>query len=48
MPRKSAFDENGLRGTIEQLVPEIQELYRSDSCPWVIGYRGGKDPPAAL
>ncbi len=28
--------------------PEIQELYRADSRPWVIGYSGGKDSTAIL
>ena len=30
------------------IVKEIQELYLSDSLPWVIGYSGGKDSTASL
>lgn len=48
MARESAFAENGLRASIDALIAEIQELYRSDSCPWVIGYSGGKDSTAVL
>lgn len=46
--RSSAFDEHGLRQTVEVLVEEIQELYLSDSTPWVVGYSGGKDSTATL
>lgn len=30
------------------IVQEIQELYRSDSIPWIVGYSGGKDSTASL
>lgn len=30
------------------IVSEIQEIYRSDSIPWIIGYSGGKDSTASL
>jgi DNA sulfur modification protein DndC len=30
------------------IIREIQELYLSDSMPWVIGYSGGKDSTASL
>lgn len=33
---------------MEQIIEEIQELYLSDSLPWVIGYSGGKDSTASL
>lgn len=32
----------------EQIVTEIQALYRSDSIPWIVGYSGGKDSTASL
>jgi DNA sulfur modification protein DndC len=47
-PRKSAFDELGLKGTVEALCEEIRELYREDQVPWIIGYSGGKDSTATL
>ena len=46
--RKTAFAEFGFVTTIEQLVGEIQELYRADRIPWVVGYSGGKDSTATL
>ncbi|MGD1871640.1 MAG: DNA phosphorothioation system sulfurtransferase DndC [Mastigocoleus sp.] len=33
---------------VEFLTKEIQQLYCSDSIPWVIGYSGGKDSTATL
>ncbi|MEM7555100.1 MAG: DNA phosphorothioation system sulfurtransferase DndC [Cyanobacteria bacterium P01_A01_bin.84] len=33
---------------VEFLTSEIQELYCSDTIPWVIGYSGGKDSTATL
>lgn len=33
---------------IEILTKEIQELYRGDEIPWVVGYSGGKDSTAVL
>lgn len=32
----------------EIIIKEIQELYLSDSLPWIIGYSGGKDSTASL
>jgi DNA sulfur modification protein DndC len=46
--RSSAFDEHGLKKTVDLLIEEIQELYLSDSTPWVVGYSGGKDSTATL
>ncbi|MRX08139.1 DNA phosphorothioation system sulfurtransferase DndC [Pseudoduganella sp. FT25W] len=34
--------------SVPDIVREIQDLYRSDSMPWVIGYSGGKDSTASL
>lgn len=34
--------------TADQIVAEIQALYRSDSMPWIVGYSGGKDSTATL
>lgn len=34
--------------TPERIIAEIQELFLSDSLPWVIGYSGGKDSTASL
>ncbi|MBD1876721.1 DNA phosphorothioation system sulfurtransferase DndC [Nodosilinea sp. FACHB-131] len=31
---------------IKQLTDEIQQLYRQDDLPWIIGYSGGKDSTA--
>jgi DNA sulfur modification protein DndC len=44
----SAFEQYGFRKTIERHIAEIQQLYRSDSAPWIIGYSGGKDSTATL
>jgi DNA sulfur modification protein DndC len=46
--RKTAFDELGYKETIAALLLEIQQLYLSDSIPWVVGYSGGKDSTAVL
>jgi DNA sulfur modification protein DndC len=40
----SIFDHKNL----DQIHQEIQEVYLSDSRPWVIGYSGGKDSTTAL
>lgn len=32
----------------DQIIEEIQAIYRSDSMPWIIGYSGGKDSTACL
>ena len=37
-----------MASTPEQIISEIQELYLSDSLPWVVGYSGGKDSTASL
>lgn len=34
--------------TPERIIEEIQELYLSDSMPWIVGYSGGKDSTASL
>ncbi|MFZ6654767.1 DNA phosphorothioation system sulfurtransferase DndC [Undibacterium sp. TJN19] len=34
--------------SVEVISKEIQELYLSDSIPWIIGYSGGKDSTASL
>lgn len=39
MATNSYFNEN----TLEELIEEIQYVYKSDDRPWVIGYSGGKD-----
>ncbi|OZD87673.1 sulfurtransferase DndC [Rhodococcus sp. 05-2256-B2] len=45
---RSAFDNLGLSGTIDELVEQTQTLYLEDGIPWVIGYSGGKDSTAVL
>jgi DNA sulfur modification protein DndC len=45
---KSAFADLGFRKTIDLLKAEVQELYRADAIPWVLGYSGGKDSTATL
>lgn len=45
---RSAFDDLGLSGTIDELVKQTQTLYLEDGIPWVIGYSGGKDSTAVL
>ncbi|MGK7863058.1 DNA phosphorothioation system sulfurtransferase DndC [Falsiroseomonas sp. E2-1-a4] len=44
MARTSLLDGNGL----EARYREIQQVYLSDSRPWVVGYSGGKDSTCAL
>lgn len=34
--------------TPEQIIEEIQAIFRSDSLPWIVGYSGGKDSTACL
>ncbi len=34
--------------TAYEIIAEIQDLYLSDSLPWVVGYSGGKDSTASL
>jgi DNA sulfur modification protein DndC len=41
---RSIFDTRDLK----DIVREIQDLYRSQARPWVIGYSGGKDSTATL
>lgn len=48
MSRESAFAEQGLKATVKALVAEMQDLYRVDDIPWVVGYSGGKDSTAVL
>ena len=44
----SAFDEHGLNDTVDALISHVQDLYRADGIPWVVGYSGGKDSTAVL
>ena len=44
----SAFADRGLRAEIADLVVQVQDLYRADGIPWVVGYSGGKDSTATL
>src|SRR4051794_40645570 len=44
----SAFAGTSLREAVKDLVSEIQELYREDNAPWIVGYSGGKDSTAVL
>ena len=44
----SAFSERGLRSEVKALVAQVQDLYRADGIPWVVGYSGGKDSTATL
>jgi DNA sulfur modification protein DndC len=46
--RKSVFSELGLNKTVALIIERIQDLYQSDSVPWVVGYSGGKDSTAVL
>lgn len=46
--RQSAFKETGFEITIRALVEEVQNMYRADGIPWVVGYSGGKDSSAVL
>lgn len=45
---RSAFDELGLAGALDELVTQTQALYLGDGIPWVVGYSGGKDSTAVL
>lgn len=46
--KASAFTEQGLKATVHSLFAEIQELYKADDIPWIVGYSGGKDSTAVL
>ncbi len=46
--RDTAFHEHGISASIEQLIEKVQQLYKNDSIPWVVGYSGGKDSTATL
>jgi DNA sulfur modification protein DndC len=46
--KRSAFDQHGLRRTVELLLEEIKSIYLADGIPWVVGYSGGKDSTACL
>lgn len=37
-----------MSATPEQIIQEIQSIFRSDSLPWIVGYSGGKDSTACL
>ncbi len=47
-PKPSVFKAAGFKTTVRTAIAEIQELYRADSIPWVVGYSGGKDSTATL
>jgi DNA sulfur modification protein DndC len=34
--------------TLDEVYDQVRELYTQNSCPWVIGYSGGKDSTAVL
>jgi len=44
----SAFTERGLKSTVMDLIKQIQDLYRADDIPWIVGYSGGKDSTSVL
>ncbi|MEN9360601.1 MAG: hypothetical protein RL095_2136 [Verrucomicrobiota bacterium] len=44
--RRTAFAEHGMEAVVDFIIDEIQQLYREDNIPWVIGYSGGKDSTA--
>jgi DNA sulfur modification protein DndC len=44
----SAFNDKGLKNTLEAVKAHVKQLYLSDEIPWVIGYSGGKDSTAIL
>jgi DNA sulfur modification protein DndC len=44
----SAFTERGLKTTVMDLIKQIQDLYRADDIPWIVGYSGGKDSTSVL
>lgn len=46
--KPTAFKLRGFEATIRHLVREVQEIYRADAIPWVVGYSGGKDSTATL
>lgn len=48
MAQESAFQDLGLKNTVNTLIEEIQTLYKSDDIPWIVGYSGGKDSTAVL
>ena len=45
---KEPFGGVAMNEVVDELVAEIQELYRADEVPWVVGYSGGKDSTAVL
>jgi DNA sulfur modification protein DndC len=44
----SAFSDRGLKTTVTKLITQIQDLYRADDIPWIVGYSGGKDSTSVL
>ena len=46
--RYTAFEPLGFKETVRRLKLQVQQLYLSDSIPWVFGYSGGKDSTATL
>jgi DNA sulfur modification protein DndC len=45
---KSAFGNDGINTSVDQLIEQVKTLYLTDSIPWVVGYSGGKDSTATL
>lgn len=45
---QSVFQEAGIQATLRHHREFIQEVYRADEIPWVVGYSGGKDSTATL
>jgi DNA sulfur modification protein DndC len=37
-----------MNAAVARIISEIQEIYRSDAIPWIVGYSGGKDSTASL
>lgn len=48
MAGRTAFKVLGFSETIQAIHHEIQELYKLDDVPWIIGYSGGKDSTACV
>ncbi len=46
--KQSAFAEQGINATVDQLIDEVCAIYQADDIPWVVGYSGGKDSTAVL
>jgi len=44
----SAFENGGMSRVLADRIQVVQQLYMETSCPWIIGYSGGKDSTATL